>query len=304
MCNGFGGDSVARLPALRRPATPEFFQFDGVGVRLGGERWATDGRGAAVVLLHGGGQTRHSWKRTAERLAASGRTAIALDARGHGDSEWHPLHEYSLDGFVDDLIEYVATLPSPPVLVGASLGGMTSLVAAGEHPGLACGLVLVDVVVRVEPNGVARIRDFMNASPEGFSSLEEVADTIAAYNPLRPRPRTLDGLRKNVRQHADGRWYWHWDPAFMRIGDEPQRRIDRGRLRTAASNLTIPTLIVRGAHSDIVSNAGLADMLQLVPHAQTVDVQAAGHMVAGDDNDVFAERLEEFLDQIDPDTGS
>ena len=140
----------------------------------------------------------------------------------------------------------------------------------------------------------------MSASPEGFSSLEEVADAIAAYNPLRPRPRTLDGLRKNVRQRADGRWYWHWDPAFMGIGDEPQRRIDRGRLRTAASNLTIPTLIVRGAHSDIVSDAGLADMLALVPHAQTVDVQAAGHMVAGDDNDVFAGRLEQFLDQIDP----
>ena len=133
------------------PATPELFQFDGVGVRLTGERWANDGRGAAVLLLHGGGQTRHSWKRTAERLAASGRTAIALDARGHGDSEWHPLHDYSLDGFVDDLIEFVATLPTPPVLVGASLGGITSLVAAGEHPGLASGLVLVDVVVRVEP---------------------------------------------------------------------------------------------------------------------------------------------------------
>jgi pimeloyl-ACP methyl ester carboxylesterase len=285
---------------LTTPATPELFQFDGVGVRLTGERWATESGGAVVLLLHGGGQTRHSWKRTAERLAASGRTAIALDARGHGDSEWHPNHDYSLDGFADDLSKYVATLPNPPVLVGASLGGITSLVAAGEHPGLASGLVLVDVVVRVEPEGVARIRDFMSASPEGFASLEEVADAIAAYNPLRPRPRTLDGLRKNVRQHADGRWYWHWDPAFMGIGDEPQRRIDRGRLRTAASNLTIPTLIVRGVQSDIVSDAGLADMLALVPHAQVIDVQSAGHMVAGDDNDVFAGRLQEFLDEIDP----
>jgi pimeloyl-ACP methyl ester carboxylesterase len=140
----------------------------------------------------------------------------------------------------------------------------------------------------------------MSANPEGFTSLEEVADSIAAYNPLRPRPRNLDGLRKNVRRHADGRWYWHWDPAFMRIGDEPQRHIDRERLRIAASHLTIPTLIVRGAHSDIVSEAGLADMLALVPHAQTADVQAAGHMVAGDDNDIFAARLEDFLDQIAP----
>jgi pimeloyl-ACP methyl ester carboxylesterase len=279
--------------------TPEFFHFDGAGVRLAGERWAGDGDGAPVLLSHGGGQTRHSWKRTAERLAAGGRTAIALDARGHGDSEWDPAGDYSLDGFVDDLIEYVATLASPPVLVGASLGGITSLVAAGEHPGLASALVLVDVVVRVEPAGVARIRNFMSASPEGFASLDEVADAIAAYNPLRPRPQNLDGLHKNVRQREDGRWYWHWDPAFMGIDDEPQRRIDRERLRIAASSLTIPTLIVRGAQSDIVSDAGLADMLVHVPHAEVVDVASAGHMVAGDDNDIFASRLEAFLDRID-----
>jgi pimeloyl-ACP methyl ester carboxylesterase len=278
---------------------PQLFHFDGLGVRLAGERWEGDEQHAVVVLLHGGGQTRHSWKRTAERLAASGRTAVLLDARGHGDSDWHPAHDYALDGFVGDLIGYVVTLERPPVLVGASLGGITALIAAGEHPGLARGLVLVDVVVRVELKGVARIRDFMAATPEGFASLEEVADAIAAYNPLRPRPRNLDGLRKNVRQRADGRWYWHWDPAFMRIDDEPQRRIDPERLRVAASHLDIPTLIVRGAQSDVVSHEGLADMLQLVPHAQAVGVQAAGHMVAGDDNDVFAARLEAFLTQVE-----
>jgi pimeloyl-ACP methyl ester carboxylesterase len=278
---------------------PQLFHFDGLGVRLAGERWEGDAQHAVVVLLHGGGQTRHSWKRTAERLAASGRTAVLLDARGHGDSDWHPAHDYTLDGFVSDLIGYVVALERPPVLVGASLGGITALISAGEHPGLARGLVLVDVVVRVELKGVARIRDFMAATPEGFASLEEVADAIAAYNPLRPRPRNLDGVRKNVRQRADGRWYWHWDPAFMRIDDEPQRRIDPERLRVAASHLDIPTLIVRGVQSDVVSDEGLADMLQLVPHAQAVSVQAAGHMVAGDDNDVFAARLEAFLTQVE-----
>lgn len=279
--------------------TPQFFHFDGLGVRLAGERWDGAQTGDIVLLLHGGGQTRHSWKSTARRLAATGRTAVLLDARGHGDSDWHPGQDYTLDGFVGDLIRYVATLDRPPILVGASLGGITALVAAGEHPALARGLVLVDVVVRVEPKGVARIRDFMSAAPEGFSSLEEVADAIAAYNPLRPRPTNLDGLRKNVRQHDDGRWYWHWDPAFMRIDDEPQRRIDPDRLRVAASHVSVPTLIVRGAQSDVVSDAGLADMLGLIPHAHVVDVKAAGHMVAGDDNDVFADRLEAFLVALD-----
>jgi pimeloyl-ACP methyl ester carboxylesterase len=279
--------------------TPELFHFDGLGVRLAGERWEGAAGGDVVVLLHGGGQTRHSWKSTARRLAAGGRTAVVLDARGHGDSDWHPAQDYSLDGFVGDLIEYIGTLHRSPVLVGASLGGITALIAAGEHPTLARGLVLVDVVVRVEPEGVARIRDFMAAAPHGFSSLEQVADAIAAYNPLRPRPKSLDGLRKNVRRRADGRWYWHWDPAFMRIDDEPQRRIDPERLRAAAAHVTIPTLIVRGAQSDVVSEAGLADMLRVIPHAQAVNVDSAGHMVAGDDNDVFADRLEAFLAELD-----
>jgi pimeloyl-ACP methyl ester carboxylesterase len=278
---------------------PQSFHYDGIGVRLAGERWGGDQHRGVVLLLHGGGQTRHSWTRTAERLAESGRTAVALDARGHGDSEWHPAQDYTLDGFVGDLIGFVSTLERTPVLVGASLGGITALVAAAEYPALARGLVLIDVVVRVEPEGVARIREFMIARPEGFSSLEEVADAIAAYNPVSSRPRNLEGLRKNVRQRADGRWYWHWDPAFMRINDEPQPRIDPERLRVAASRLTIPTLVVRGAQSDVVSDAGLADMMRLVPHAQSVNVKAAGHMVAGDDNDMFSARLEAFLSSLD-----
>jgi pimeloyl-ACP methyl ester carboxylesterase len=277
---------------------PEVLHFESDGITLTGERWNAGGDGAAVVLLHGGGQTRHSWKRTAQRLAQGGRTAIALDARGHGDSAWHPTQDYSSDGFIGDLVRFVSTLARPPVLVGASLGGITALAATGENPGLAAALVLVDIVVTLEPQGVARIREFMTGTPEGFASLEEVADAIAAYNPHRPRPTNLDGLRKNVRLHDDGRWYWHWDPAFMAVGDEPQRDIYQGRLRAAAAAITVPTLIVRGLQSDVVSDAGLADIRSLIPHAQVADVKGAGHMVAGDDNDIFASTLERFLTEI------
>jgi pimeloyl-ACP methyl ester carboxylesterase len=278
---------------------PQVFEYEGAGVRLVGERWDTDSSRDLVVLLHGGGQTRHSWARTAARLAGDGWTAIAVDARGHGDSDWHPAQDYTLDGFIGDLLALVHTLAAPPVLVGASLGGITALVAAGEHPGLARGLVLVDVVVELERHGIARIREFLTAHRDGFASLDDVADAIAAYNPIRRRPRNLDGLRKNVRQRADGRWYWHWDPAFIAIGDEPRRQTQPGRLRAAAARLSIPTLLVRGAQSDVVSDAGMADMLQLVPTAESVEIPAAGHMVAGDDNDVFATRLEAFLARLE-----
>ena len=278
---------------------PESFQFDSDGVQISGDRWPGGGPGEVVVLLHGGGPTRHSWDRTAERLAAAGSTVLTLDARGHGESDWVPDRDYSIDDFVGDLLAFVATLDRAPVLVGASLGGITSLVAAGEHPGLARGLVLVDVVVSIERAGVNRIRAFLTAHHDGFASLEDVAAAIEAYNPRRRRSRNLDGLRKNVRQRDDGRWYWHWDPAFISNDDEPQRRTDRQRLRHAASAITIPTLIVRGLQSDVVSDAGIADMQRLIPRAQIVEVPQAGHMVAGDDNDVFATRLTEFLASLD-----
>lgn len=278
--------------------SPVTFEFEGAGVRLAGDRWSAPNALGVVVLMHGGGQTRHSWARTGERLAAAGWTAIAYDARGHGDSDWHPGRDYSLDGFVADLLALVGTLDEAPVLIGASLGGMTALLAAGEQPGIARAVVLVDVVVQLEPAGTARIIEFLAAHQDGFASLDDVADAIAAYNPVRRRPRNLDGLRKNVRQHADGRWHWHWDPAFIEIDDEPQRRSDPARRRAAALKLGVPTLLVRGAQSDVVSDAGMADMLALVPHAESVEIPAAAHMVAGDDNDVFAASLESFLARL------
>jgi pimeloyl-ACP methyl ester carboxylesterase len=270
----------------------------GAGVELAGDLWPGRDDRPPVLLLHGGGQTRHSWARTAQRLADAGWPALALDLRGHGDSEWSAERDYTLDAFVADVLAVIDTLDRPPVLVGASLGGMTSLQLAGEHPGRACALVLVDIVVDSAPAGVKRILDFMAASPDGFADLDQAADAIAAYNPNRPRPKRLDGLRKNLRLGEDGRWRWHWDPAFLEIGDEPQRRVDRDRLRAAARALAIPTAIVRGARSDVVTDEGLATMLALVPHAQVIDVTAAGHMVAGDDNDVFAGRLEAFLSGV------
>jgi pimeloyl-ACP methyl ester carboxylesterase len=274
---------------------PRTFEIEGAGLVLVGDRWGeAPGRGI-VLLLHGGGQTRHSWARTGARLAAAGYAARALDARGHGDSAWDPGGDYSLETFAADLLAVTATLPQPPVLVGASLGGITALLAAGQHPGLARGLVLVDVVIAVERAGVERIRAFMTAHLDGFASLEEASDAVAAYNPNRARPRSLDGLRKNLRLRSDGRWYWHWDPAFMHITDEPQRKIDPHQLQDAAAHIDIPTLLVRGEHSDVVSDAGLADMRRRIPGAEVVEIGGAGHMVAGDDNDVFAVRLEAFL---------
>jgi pimeloyl-ACP methyl ester carboxylesterase len=261
--------------------------------------------GPPVVLLHGGGQTRHSWGTTQAALAARGWRAYSVDLRGHGDSDWAADGDYSLDAFSGDVLAVATALERPPALVGASLGGISSLAAVGEHPdrGVANALVLVDVAPRTEEAGRNRIGQFMaEHMDDGFASLEEVADAIQRYNPHRPRPRDLSGLRKNLRQR-EGRWYWHWDPRFIGgmpgAADETRTSlVAPERLEAAARNLRIPVLLVRGLVSDLLSEAGARALLALIPQAELVSVEGAGHMVAGDRNDLFNDAVVRFLSGI------
>ena len=279
--------------------TPTPVTVHNAAVTLAADEFHVDRARGNALLWHGGGQTRHSWKSTAERVAELGWTSVSFDTRGHGDSDWAPDGDYSMDALVGDVAAAVQRYPDP-VLVGASLGGLMSLVAVGSGRVRARGLVLVDVAPRIERDGTRRIGEFMREHAEtGFASLSEVADAVAAYNPHRPRPANLDGLRKNVRQRQDGRWYWHWDPRMMqRDVDEPTRRVAVERLRAAARAVTVPTLLVRGRQSDVLSPEGVRDFRELVPHAQFVAVGDAGHMVAGDDNDAFANAVRLFLNGL------
>jgi pimeloyl-ACP methyl ester carboxylesterase len=275
-----------------------------------GNRLAADAAGEPgnppVVLLHGGGQTRHSWGTTLGALGDKGWRAYAVDLRGHGESKWAADADYTLDAFAGDVLAIVETLGTPPALVGASLGGLASLAAIGERPDedIARALVLVDVAPRVEEKGRMRIGTFMAEHMDtGFASLDEVADAIQRYNPHRPRPSNLAGLEKNLRKRDDGRWYWHWDPAFIsgKLGGQDETRsslVDPQRLQAAARAITVPTLLVRGRVSDLLSEEGARELLELVPHARLVDVAGAGHMVAGDRNDLFNDAVVGFLDEV------
>ena len=259
--------------------------------------------GPTVVLLHGGGQTRHSWSGTWRVLADAGWRAVSVDMRGHGESGWAPDGDYSIEAFGNDIKVISGTLSRPPILVGASLGGLSSLLAIAEsevQEDVARGLVLVDVAHRMETVGRDRIGAFMTGNIDGFASLEEAADVIAAYNPHRPRPKDLSGLAKNLRQSEDGRWVWHWDPAFVqgKFGSADETRADQtgfDRLDSAVDHLRIPTLLVRGRSSDLLSEEGVEDFLRRAPHAEFADVAGAGHMVAGDRNEVFNQAVLEFL---------
>lgn len=252
-----------------------------------------------ALLLHGGGQTRHSWSGTARHLAAAGWYAVTLDLRGHGESNWDPTGAYHHEGFRNDVIEVARQFDTPPVLIGASLGGISSLLAVHEAgPSLARALVLVDIATRMEAGGTMRIMDFMKGGQDGFASLEEVADAVSAYNPHRPRPKDISGLEKNLRRGEDGRYHWHWDPDFLSVdpaSDAGDKFVTPTLLDDAAASLSIPTLLVRGKMSDLLSEEGARVFLEQVPHAVFSDVSGAGHMVAGDRNDLFSQAVLDFL---------
>ena len=279
---------------------PEAVSYDCGDIALRGDRWTGGDRGQ-VLFLHGGGQTRHSWGGAARALAGRGWTTTTLDMRGHGDSGWSPDGTYGMERYAADIARVVDEMGRGVVLVGASLGGLTSLTVAGHDPGAARALVLVDIVPRTAPAGVQRIGAFMRAHLDGFDSLDEVAAAVADYT-QRPRRTNPEGLKKNVRQRADGRWYWHWDPAMMKIvpDDEPRPGVHPAPLLDLAHTVTAPVLVVRGGRSDVVDDEGIAEFLAAVPHARVVDVAEAGHMVAGDDNDDFTSAVDAFLEELAP----
>jgi pimeloyl-ACP methyl ester carboxylesterase len=220
---------------------------------------------------------------------------VALDARGHGESGWDGEGDYSLDALAADLRSVIADLAVEPVLVGASLGGLTSLIASGEGWVEPRALVLVDVVPRIEVAGAERIRAFMTGRPDGYGSLEDVAEDISRFNPHRRRSLALSGLRRNVRRHENGRWHWHWDPRFLPPVDDTYGIERHRRTLQAAREIAVPALLLRAEHSEIVSDEGVAELRAAMPHARYESVPGVGHMIAGDDNDVFVARLAEFF---------
>ena len=251
-----------------------------------------------VLFLHGGGQTRNAWGSTAEVVAGAGWRAVALDLRGHGDSDWAPNGDYSFTAFCADCVAVADQLGRPPVLVGASLGGMSAMLAEGTSDRVvSCGLVLVDITPKTNDAGIQRITRFMQSGFDGFDSLEEAADAIAAYTPQRKRSMNPTGLMKVLRQR-EGRWYWHWDPRV--IGQERTEVVpDRlaGLLSVATSNIRVPTMLVHGLLSDVVTQESIDDLLVQIPEATVVAVDGAAHMIAGDRNDAFSDAVVTFLQE-------
>lgn len=205
-----------------------------------------------------------------------------------------------MSDFVGDHLAVIAWMGSPVIWIGASLGGSSGLLAVGADASAFTALVLVDITPSPTAAGVDRILAFMaETSINGFADLDEAADAVAAYQPHRARPKNTSGLAKNLRLGDDGRWRWHWDPAFVTSPNSMTN--ERGRHNEAedvARALELPTMLVRGRLSDLVTETEAAAFLEMTPHAEYVDVANAAHMIAGDKNDVFMSAIVEFVSRL------
>lgn len=272
------------------------------GVALAVDHYG-DPSAPALVFAHGFGQTRHAWEDSAAILAGSGWHCATVDARGHGDSGWLRDGHYDFAQFIDDLAVVARACADecgiPPVLVGASMGGLVGLCAQALHPSLFRALVLVDITPRWEAAGVARILGFMRAHPQGFASFAEAADAIASYLPHRTERKSPEQLRKLLIAGDDGRLRWHWDPRLLDLVEGESDKW-QGTLVDAARAIAVPTLLVSGARSDVVSDRTIAEFLELVPHARHARIADATHMVAGDANTAFAGAVTDFINALPP----
>ena len=286
-------------------ASPAISRFPVADLCLAVETCRPEGS-PALLFAHGFGQTRGAWNGAAAALAQAGCRCVTFDTRGHGESDRVPGgvdsgRGYHMEQFADDLLRLAAAQPQPPILVGASMGGLLGIVLAGEmrrSPFRA--LVLVDITPRWETAGVERILAFMQAHPDGFMNYADAAEQIAAYLPQRRERKSEQQLRPLLRESADGRLRWHWDPALL-AGDlvqESERY--QPRLQAAATKIDVPVLLLSGARSDVVSRTTVDEFMHLVPHAQHVELPHATHMVAGDANDAFTREVARFVQSLDP----
>ncbi|WP_426700802.1 alpha/beta fold hydrolase [Rhodanobacter sp. Col0626] len=282
------------------PSPSTLSRFPVADLELAVEEWNPAGT-PVLLFAHGFGQTRGAWRTAAAALAETGCRCVTFDTRGHGESDRLASgDDYHMDQFADDLLRMAAAQPQPPILVGASMGGLLGIVLAGEiRPTPFRALVLVDITPRWETAGVERILAFMQAHPDGFANYADAAEQIAAYLPQRRERKSEQQLRPLLREGSDGRLRWHWDPALLagELVQESERY--QPRLQAAAKEIDVPVLLLSGARSDVVSRATVEEFMQLVPHSRHVELSHATHMVAGDANDAFTHEVARFVQSLD-----
>jgi pimeloyl-ACP methyl ester carboxylesterase len=254
------------------------------------------GNGHPIVLLHGGGLNAHTWDVVALMLRDRYR-CIALDQRGHGDSEWSPAIDYGVETQVRDVEGFVESLKlEQPILVGQSMGGLNAMAYAVRHSEQLKGLVVVDVGPEIDAAGAQRIREF--ASTPELESPEAFLERAVKFNPLRNPAVLRRSLFYNLRQLPSGKFALKHD---QRRASEEAWRIStaqRERLSREVTRISCPALIVRGALSDVLSDQAAENFARSLPHARWMQVEKAGHNVQGDNPRGLLDAILPFFNEI------
>lgn len=297
---GEAGPSGLHAAARRQgvPFTSEALPLDGYanvnGLRLHYLDWGHPNN-PTVLVLHGFAQSGHSFDFASLSLSDRFRV-VALDLRGHGDSDWSPEADYDRATHLADVTEFVEQLGlAPTTLVGLSLGGTVGYLLAASRPELVRSIVIVDIAPRVELSGLRRVRGFVEGE-DYFSSLKEMVEVVRRFRPGRTDEQLHGSVLRNAKHLPDGRWSWKYDPVMRRPEARPKVGPDQEtELWRALESIECPVLVVRGAESDIVSPESLEEMLRRLPGARGVTVEGAGHLVPGDNPSGFIEAIEPFL---------
>ncbi len=258
--------------------------------------WGNEDR-PPLVFLHGGALTAHTWDVVCLTLRDHYH-CLALDQRGHGDSDWaddysHERHSEDIEGFIGQLgIERT-------VLVGQSMGGLNSIVVAGRGATGLAGLVIVDVGPELNLDGTKRIGDFLRNSPEG-ESLDDFIAKAMEFNPRRDPILLRRSLLHNLREQPNGKWNWKWDPGRMRgsAGKIEDHIAGMRRLWSEVEKIDCPTLVMRGAKSDVFSDANAEKFANALPKGRWTRIPDAGHTVQGDNPRDMVRELREFFGEI------
>lgn len=249
----------------------------------------------SILLLHGIAQQAHSWDFISLSLSDNYHV-IALDARGHGDSAWPVDGDYSLETFQQDLDKFIEKVGLKDfVVIGHSLGGRNAYVLASRQPNQLRGLVIVDTGPTSPHQGQNRIRRFINL-PDELDTPEEFAMRIQEYTG-RPLWMIFGSLKNSLRQLDNGKWSWKYDKAIRATGFSPPTWSEE-QLRRQLTKIPCPTLVVRGDHSDVLSDTTFQTMLELIPHSKGIVVPHAGHLVPGDNPVGFLEAVRPFLEEL------
>jgi esterase len=267
------------------------------GMRLHYLDWGAADR-PPLLFLHGGCLTAHTWDLICLALRNDFR-CVALDQRGHGDSEWSPVLDYGPDAHVRDIAGLIAELGlARPVLIGQSLGGLNAMTHAIGASAQLGGVVLVDVMPEVRASAVRRIADFVTAEPaEG--TLEEFVRRARDFNPRRD-PRLLRySLLHNLRELPDGRLTWKYDRRGLSPGYLSSIKSHLEGLPDFSGSVTCPVLVVRGGASETSSDEAAARFAKSFPNGRWAKVDDAGHTVQGDNPRDLATVLSSFLAEIE-----